>query len=125
MPKLRLCTIEFHESTRIQVSGSVKTKRAGESINIVELGKEDSFGKPHLCGIISEDIVNVTKVKMNIDQIENMRASDRIEWFSSNFPKARIVKIENDKIFDRLKDTREDKKPSVVISSAAEIKWSK
>ena len=125
MPKLRICTVEFSENTKIQIGGAVKTKKSGDSINIIDLGKEESFGKLHMCGVISEDIINVTMVKTNIDKLENYGPNKRLEWFQSNFPKARIVKIEDDKIFDRLKDTKEDGKPAVFISNAVELKWNK
>ena len=122
--KLRLCILDFQKVTRIQIGESIKTKKPKDSITIIELGAVESFGKPHLCGVISEDIVNVGKVRNNIKEIEKMNPDGRIEWFSSNFPRARIVKIESNKIFDRLKDTKKEDQP-VVISSAAELKWDK
>lgn len=124
MSKLRLCTLDFKEAVKVQISGSVKTLAAGKSINVVELGYEESFGKPHFCGVISEDITNVTKVKLNIKNLEEMGSKNRIAWFESNFPKARILKIENSKILDRLKNTKDEGQPVQVVS-AAEIKWSR
>lgn len=123
--KLRLCTIDFKKSARVQEGESIKTRKKGDSYTIVELGIVESFGKPHLCGVISQDVTNVMKVKKEIEDLENMTVEKRIEWFASYFPKARVVKIESSLVFDLLKDTKSGEDPTVVISSAADLKWSK
>lgn len=123
--KLRLCSVIFRKETKIQVNDFVKTKKPRDSLVLLELGSMESFGRPHLCGVVSEDIVDTRKVRNSIDKLEKMSVSERMDWVSENFPRSRIVKIELSKIHDRLKDIKENAEASVNIINAVELKWNK
>ena len=123
---LRLCRVNFHRDVKIQVDDSVKTRKRGQEMIILELGNQLSFGKDHWCGVISSQIGNIEPVKRNIDKLEKIDAKDRIEWFKLNFPKADLVKIEASLMVDRLKGEMKDKTDkdvAVTIESVAELPW--
>lgn len=123
--KLRLCSIVFKENMRIQVGNNVKTMSPGKSLDLVELGNIESFGTDHLVGVVSQDIVDTKRVKNNISDLEEMTTGERIKWFEKNYPRAKMIKIESNRILDQLRKDKVIEKPAAIINSAADLKWSK
>lgn len=121
---LRLCRVSFHRDVKIQVDESVKTRRQGQEMILIEIGNMTSFGKDHWVGIISNQVVNIKPVKENIDKLNRMQPKDRIEWFKLNYPRADLVKIETSLMVDRLNSERKDTKDvAVTIDAVAELSW--
>lgn len=111
MSKLRLCSLRF---------------KTGRNLVVLELGYGEYKGEQALYCIASKDIVNIKKVKYEIDDLEKMDLNDRAEWFSKNFPAAKIIKFQADKVFDRIKDNKDkESSASIFVDSAVELKWSK
>lgn len=123
---IRLCRLNFHRDIKIQVDGSVKTRKRGDEMILIELGNVESFGRDHWSGVISSDIQNVGLLKRNIEKLENIDPLDRLEWFELNFPKATIVKIEAAQMVDRSKSKMKNKLDqdyAVSIDSAIKLVW--
>lgn len=123
---LRLCRLNFHRDIKIQVDGSVKTKKRGDEMVLIELGNIESFGRDHWAGVISSGIQNVGLLKRNIDKLGNIDPLDRLEWMELNFPKATVVKIEAAQMIDRSESkvkNKLDQDYAVSIDSAIKLIW--
>ena len=123
--KLRLCRISFHRDTKVQIDGSVKTKKIRDEVLAIELGNVMSFGKEHWSGIISSDIGNIGLVKDNIQKLENLDSQGRIDWFSENFPKAKLIQMDAILIVDLINGVKDNmgQSPAVTIDSAVQLDW--
>lgn len=102
---------------KVQVDSGVKTMKSGSVVSLVELGKMESYGRDHLCGVVSSEIGDTSKVQRHITLLENMDVSQRVKWFEDNFPGVSIMKIDA-RLID--KDTR-----AAVITGSFQLKWGK
>ena len=123
--KLRICHLSFKRDMKIQIDESVKTKKSGDELVLLELGTTLSFDRDHWVGIPSSQLDNVAIIKNNIGKLESSEFDERLKWFKANFPKASIVKIESSKLADKLRGGKDSMDPSiaVIIDTAVDLTW--
>lgn len=124
--KLRLCSVAFKQDMIVQINNHPKTIKAGRTINLIELGNLTEYDRDHFCGVVSEQIGNTRLIRDKIDDLEDMPLNERLEWFEQYFPNVDVVKIENSKLTDQIRQKAAgEASPSAVIVGAAELVWSK
>lgn len=122
MSRLRLCTLKFVKTIKAEINGRDEDFRKDRTINIVLLGVSGDS----VYGIFSEQIENVDLVKRNIDILEEQTVEKRFNWFQKYFPKAPVLKIKDELVYDQILEPKSEKRlnHSVAIVSSADLVWS-
>lgn len=121
---MRIISLNFRKNQRHRdKDGMWKTITPGE-LDVVELGEMDHYGTNCLVGINSKDILDISKVRRDISELETKNLNQRMIWFNDNYPSATPIMISTAVISGLDGNRKPDSETSVNVSGSFELTWS-